>query len=74
MSKPRMRVQLDDSTIEPYQWGNSDKGASVLSAEFFTHLTSCTAARKEKSDPYQQILQVDVEHRFWTKVDRLWRI
>jgi hypothetical protein len=34
MSKPRMRVLLDDSNIEPYQWGNSDKGASKLSSEF----------------------------------------
>lgn len=74
MSKPRMRVLLDDSNIEPYQWGNSDKGASELSAAFFLYLISCINASRKKSDPTQQIVQVDVEHRFLTKVDRPWRI
>ena len=74
MSKPRMRVLLDDSNIEPYQWGNSDKGAFELSAEILTHLITCMKAIRKKSDPTQQTVQVDVVHRFWTKVDRPWRI
>ena len=34
MSKPRMHVQLDDSNVEPYQWGNSDRGDTDLNVDF----------------------------------------
>ena len=33
MSKPRMRVLLDDSNVEPYQWGNSDRGNTDLNVD-----------------------------------------
>ena len=33
MSKPRMRVLLDDSNVEPYQWGNSDRGDTDLNVD-----------------------------------------